>query len=73
MACALCYAAKRSLAKVKIGSRGAWLNPGNGLLSSSWTRRIALFDASFVTGACLFADGGETAIRSNRPMKPSGN
>jgi hypothetical protein len=73
MACGLCYAAKRSLAKDKIGSRGGRANPGNGLLSSSWARRIALFDASFVTGACLFADGGETAMGSNRPMKPSGN
>ena len=28
-------------------------------------------DASYVTGTCLFADGGETSMGSNRPMKPS--
>ena len=25
--------------------------------------------ASFVTGACLFADGGESVMGSNRPIK----
>ena len=31
---------------------------------------LASDDASFVTGTCLFADGGETSMGSNRPMKP---
>ena len=31
-------------------------------------------DASFVTGACLFADGGETAMGSNRALgSPAGD
>lgn len=32
---------------------------------------LASDDASFVTGACLFTDGGETAIGSNRQVKTS--
>jgi len=31
---------------------------------------LASDDASFVTGTCLLADGGETSMGSNRPMKP---
>jgi len=26
-------------------------------------------DASYVTGTCLFADGGETSMGSNRPRR----
>ena len=33
---------------------------------------LASDDASFVTGTCLFADGGETSMGSNRQMKPVG-
>ena len=33
---------------------------------------LASDEASFVTGACLFADGGESATGSNRALKPSG-
>ena len=32
---------------------------------------LASDEASFVTGACLFADGGESATGSNRALKPS--
>jgi len=34
---------------------------------------LASDDASFVTGTCLFADGGETSMGSNRPLKPAGD
>jgi NAD(P)-dependent dehydrogenase (short-subunit alcohol dehydrogenase family) len=33
---------------------------------------LASDDASFVTGTCLFADGGEASKGSNRQLKPSG-
>ena len=33
---------------------------------------LASDDASFVTGTCLFADGGESSVGSNRKMEPSG-
>ena len=33
---------------------------------------LASDEASFVTGACLFADGGESATGSNRALKSSG-
>jgi len=33
---------------------------------------LASEDASYVTGSCLFADGGEASMGSNSPLKPSG-